>query len=276
MIEFKIKAGVFKDFLKFIKSRGTAKETGTGYVTNDCLIEVGENSIEVRAVGDAHGVFEHIVCHDVEIVTQGEIPVGSISQNKDKEPLGLLDCIADFTGSEEITIQFDGTYIHASGKTSQWRVTTVDKSLIVSYKIGKAFPAEFKNKYPVIAGTEVWKNYATITEAILPKIANIAKKIGSMTKNIIITVQLSTEGLYITSGSKISNRSLISDVVHFESEDTVLESVFSHGVGYVFPYIGKCQLFLGKDTNGFTHMWIHEDNKRFTKDYFLAMVPPEE
>jgi len=275
-VEFKIVAGYLKKFLKTIKCIGTAKETGTGFIMNDCVIEVKDDSLEVKGVGDARGIFVHNICHDVEVITPGLIPVGSISQNKDKEPLGLLDCVEDFSDKDVITVKFDGSQIYVVGDTSQWTLTTVGAGLIQSYKNALGFyekAARWDGNNPIIANSIKWTNYANIPPASLPHIAKIAKKVASMTKQIVITVSLNSDGLYITTGSKISNRSLITDKVHVE-EGKSLTSQFSHGVGYVFPYIGRCQLFMGPDSNGFIHMWIHTEESNFTRNYFIAQVPP--
>jgi len=276
LVSFSVKAGILKKYLKGIKCKGTAQETGTGYVTNDCLLEVKNDTLEVRAVGDARGIFVHNICHDVEVIDSGEIPIAIISQNKDKEPLGLLDVVEDYKNDEIITVTFDDGKILVVGSRSEWELTTVDATLIQSSKNAKGFyenVARWEKGCPLIANEIEWKDHAIISASALPHIAQIARKVGSMTKKIVITASLTPKGFYITSGSKISNRSLVTDTVHLESDDP-LTSQFSHGVGYVFPYVGKCQLYMGQDTGGFVHMWIHEENGNFTTNYFIARVPP--
>jgi len=76
------------------------------------------------------------------------------------------------------------------------------------------------------------------------------------------------DGVYITTGSAITNVSRVTEIVTLEDEETELRSMFKRGIGNVFPQIGKkCTLFMGADAKNRVHIWIREVDGNLIKDY---------
>ena len=272
MVSFQCEMNKLKHFLEAVICKGVAEEGEIDLLTNECILNVQDGKVEAKTLDSVGSAYINVVLKNVTILEEGTIPIPLIKQLKDGNRVGVLDGVESFGPKEQITITLnkDGAII-LQGEKDIWTFETIEETKI-EYALDEYIV--IFDKFPKGKNTQgktfVWKDKAIVDENVLKKIATIAKKVGRSDRAVIITARLSPEGLFLTTGTTITYKSQVTDKV--ETERTVT-SVFQHGIGNVFFNVSKCEIFMGEDTNGFVHMWVHSENDFLVQDYLIPRQP---